>query len=165
MIRRPACLGLALILAFGTSIAVASDFKIRLSVKSESRQMQTSATDESPPRGRRLSRPVVEIEHGKTVVLSWRAESKDKSETHEDVLMHFFVVEEKKIGQTEVPKLSAGVVYEGALTMDFRPRDATDWRATFKVPEPGTYLVRVETIGMAAKHGHEHFAAMDLVVK
>jgi len=164
-VRWPACLGLALILSLTTSIAVGSDFEIRLSVTSEGREIHTSRTDESPPRGRKPSRPVAEIEHDKAVVLTWHAESKDKSETYEDVLMHFFVVEEKRIGQAEVPKLAAGVVYEGALTMDFRPRDATDWRATFKVTDPGTYLVRVETIGMAAKHGHEHFAAMDLVVK
>ena len=165
MVCRPACLGLALILSLPASIAAGSDFEIRLSVKSEGREILTKRTDESPGRGRKESRPVAEVEHDKAIVLSWHAESEDKSEMYEDVLMHFFVVEEKKIGQAEVPKLSTGVVYEGALTMDFRPRDATDWRATFKVPDPGTYLVRVETIGMAAKHGHEHFAAVDLVVK
>jgi hypothetical protein len=165
LVCRQVCLGLALILSLSTSIAVGSDFELRLSVKSEGREILTKRTDESPGRGRKESRPIAEIEHDKTVVLTWHAESKEKSDTYEDVLMHFFVVEEKKIGQAEVPKLSTGVVYEGALTMDFRPRDATDWRATFKVPDPGTYLVRVETIGMAAKHGHEHFAAIDLVVK
>ena len=36
---------------------------------------------------------------------------------------------------------------------------------TFKIPEPGNYLLRVETIGLAPKHPHEHFAAMDLVVR
>ena len=165
MHRLPAFLGLALFLSLSTSVALGSDFEIRVSVTSQSREIHTVRTDEAPARGRKESRPVAGIEHDKTVVLSWHAESKDKSETYEEVLMHFFVVEEKKIGQAEVPKLSAGVIYEGALTMDFRPRDATDWRATFKVPDPGTYLVRVESIGMAAKHGHEHFAALDLVVK
>lgn len=156
--------GLALVCLL-TSAAVASDFEIRVSVKSEGRETHSVRTEESPARRRKVSRPVAELEHDKAIVLSWHAESKDKSETYEDVLMHFFVVEEKKIGQAEVPKLSAGVVYEGALTMDFRPRDAADWHAMFKVADPGTYLVRVETIGMAAKHGHEHFAAIDLVVK
>ncbi len=49
--------------------------------------------------------------------------------------------------------------------MDFKPRDKADWRLTLKIPDAGSYLVRVETIGMAPKHGHEHFAAMDLVVR
>jgi hypothetical protein len=160
----PALMGLALVCPLG-SIAVGNDFEIRVSIKSEGRETHTVRTDESPSRSRKESRPVVELEHDKPVVLSWHAENKDKSETYEDVLIHFFVVEEKRIGQSEVPKLSAGVIYEGALTMDFRPRDATDWRSKFKIPDAGNYLVRVETIGMAAKHGHEHFAAMDLVVK
>jgi hypothetical protein len=160
----PALIGLALVCPLA-SAAVGNDFEIRVSVKSEGRETHTVRTDESPARGRKESRPVVEFEHDKAVVLNWHAENKDKSETYEDVLMHFFVVEEKRTGQSEVPKLSAGVIYEGALTMDFRPRDATDWRATLKIPSSGNFLLRVETIGMAAKHGHEHFAAMDLVVK
>jgi hypothetical protein len=160
----PALMGLALICPLA-SAAVGNDFEIRVSVKSADRETRTVRTDESPSRSRKESRPVAEVEHDKAIVLTWHAESKDKSETYEDVLMHFFVVEEKRVGQSEVPKLSAGVIYEGALTMDFRPRDATDWRATFKIPDAGNYLVRVETIGMAAKHGHEHFAAIDLVVK
>jgi hypothetical protein len=160
----PALTSLALVCA-PTAVAQANDFEIRVSVRSEGRETKTERTDESPAGGRKQPRPVVELEHDKPLVLSWHSESKDKSETYEDVLMHFFVVEEKRVGQTEVPKLSTGVIYEGALTMDFRPRDATDWRATLKIANPGNYLLRVETIGMAPKHGHEHFAAMDLVVK
>jgi hypothetical protein len=160
----PALMGLALVCPLGAT-AIGNDFEIRVSIKSEGRETHTVRTDESPARSQKQSRPVVELEHDKTVVLSWHAENKDKSETYEDVLVHFFVVEEKRTGQSEVPKLSAGVIYEGALTMDFRPRDATDWRSKFKIPDAGNYLVRVETIGMAARHGHEHFAAMDLVVK
>lgn len=122
-------------------------------------------TDEAPASGRKQSRSVIELERDKAVILRWHAENKHKSDTYEDVLMHFFVVEEKRVGQSDVPKLSAGVIYEGALTSDFRPHDATDWQATFKIANAGNYLLRVETIGMAAKHGHEHFAAIDLVVK
>ena len=108
---------------------------------------------------------MVEVRRNAPVVLSWHAVNTGKTDSFEDVLVHFFVVEEKAIGQADVPKLSAGVVFEGALTMDFKPRDKADWRASFKIPEAGNYLVRVETIGMAAKHGHEHFAAMDLLVR
>jgi hypothetical protein len=164
MHRWPAVIGLALLWPLA-SAAVGSDFEIRASVKSEGRETHALRTEESPGRGGKESRPVAELERGKTVVLTWHAESKDKSETYEDVLLHFFVVEEKRIGQSQVPKLSAGVIYEGAATMDFRPRDAADWQASFKIPEAGNYLLRVETIGMAARHGHEHFAAMDLRVK
>jgi len=160
-----AVFGMAILAALATSPAVASDFEIHLSVKSDGQETRTERTDESPTRSRKLTRPVMRIGHNASVSLSWDAANTDKSEAYEDVLVHFFVVEEKQVGQTAVPKLSAGVVYEGALTMDFRPRDKADWRLTLKIPDAGNYLVRVETIGMASKHGHEHFAAMDLVVK
>jgi|HubBroStandDraft_6_1064221.scaffolds.fasta_scaffold212289_2 hypothetical protein len=165
MHRLPAILGMALFCATTTGAAVASEFEIRLDLKSDGHETRTERTEESPARSRKQTRPVMEIGQNVPIVLSWHAENTDKSDAYEDVLMHFFVVEEKRVGQADVPKLSAGVVYEGALTMDFRPHDKTDWRMTLKIPDTGTYLVRVETIGMAAKHGHEHFAAIDLVIK
>jgi hypothetical protein len=165
MLRSPAFLGLALGCVLTTATAGASDFEIRASIKSDGRETQTERTNQSPSQNRTLPRPVMEVDRNTAVLFSWHAENTGKSETFEDVLVHFFVVEEKKTGQIQVPKLSAGVVYEGALTMDFRPRDKANWQMTLKIPDAGSYLVRVETIGMPAKHGHEHFAAMDLVVK
>jgi len=165
MVRSAATLGLALGCVLTAATAVASDFEIRVSAKSDGRETQTERTNESPSQNRTPPRPVMEVDRNAHVLLSWHAENRGKSDTFEDVLVHFFVVEETKTGQIQVPKLSAGVVYEGAITMDFRPRDKADWRMTLKIPDAGSYLVRVETIGMAPKHGHEHFAAMDLVVK
>jgi hypothetical protein len=165
MLRSAASLGLSLYFAATAVPLIASDFEIRVNVKSEGRETQTEQTSESPPRRAAPPRRVMSIARNADVLCTWHAESTGKSETFEDVLVHFFVVEEQKTGQLQVPKLSSGVVYEGAMTMDFRPRDKADWRMTFKIPEAGSYLLRVETIGMADKHGHEHFAAMDLVVK
>ena len=147
------------------AVATASDFEIRITAKSEGHEKRTERTDESPSRDRIQPRPVMEIGRNSPIAVSWHAESTGKAETYEDVLVHFFVVEEQQAGQTVVPKLSSGVVYEGALSSDFRPHDKADWQMTFKIPEPGNYLLRVETIGLAPKHPHEHFAAMDLVVK
>jgi hypothetical protein len=165
MLCSRAVLGMALGCVLTTAAAAASDFEIRVSVKSEGRETRTERTDESPSRGRSQPRPLMEVGRNATVVLSWRAENTGKAETFEDVLVHFFVVEERKAGQAAIPKLSAGVVYEGALTMDFRPHEKADWQMTLKIPDAGSYLVRVETIGLESKHGHEHFAALDLVVR
>jgi len=165
MLRSPAFLGIALGCLLTAGTAVASDFQIRVSVKSAGRETQTEQTNESPSQTQTPPRRVMKVDRNAGVLFSWHAENTGKSDAFEDVLVHFFIVEETKTGQIQVPKLSAGVVYEGALTMDFRPREKADWRMTLKIPDAGSYLVRVETIGMAAKHGHEHFAAMDLVVK
>jgi hypothetical protein len=165
MLRLSAIAALALFFMLETAAAPASDFEIRLTIKSEGHETRTERTDESPSRSRRQPRPVMEIGRNAPITFHWHAENTGKIETYEDVLMHFFVVEERQAGQSEVPKLSSGVVYEGALTSDFRPHDKADWHLTFKIADPGNYLVRVETIGMAPKHPHEHFAAMDLVVR
>jgi hypothetical protein len=145
--------------------AVGGEFEIHVTVKADGQEVRTTRTDEDPSRDRRGERPVMEIARNSPIVLSWRAENTGKSDAFEDVLVHFFVVEEARTGQTTVPKLNQGVAYEGAMTMDFQPKDKTDWRVTFKIPETGSYLLRVETQGMLEKHGHEHFAAMDLIVR
>ena len=50
--------------------------------------------------------------------------------------------------------------------MDFEPDDRSHGDTTFQIDTPGTYLLRLETIGAAAgEGGREYFAALDLVVK
>ena len=48
--------------------------------------------------------------------------------------------------------------------MDFAPQAKSSADFVIEVPEPGSYLLRLETIGAAKAHGHEHVAAMDLRV-
>ncbi len=127
--------------------------------------VSTKETVETLPAKKPPNRPIVELDRGEAVRVSWHAKNTSQSETFEDVLVHFFVVQEKKTGQAEVPQLTQDVTYEGALTMDFKPGDAADWQWTLKIHDPGSYLLRVETVGMEKPHGHDHYAAMDLVVK
>jgi hypothetical protein len=166
MRRSKAFLAMACVFAAATAAtALASDFEIHLSAKCDGRQTRTQRTDESPSRKALLPRPVMQVNRNARIVASWQAENTGKNDEFQDVLMHFFVVEETRAGQPQVPKLSSGVVYEGALTMDFHSRDKAGWEYALKIPEPGNYLLRVETRGLANRHGHEYFAAMDLVVQ
>ena len=48
--------------------------------------------------------------------------------------------------------------------MDFAPEAKSSADFSIEVPDPGDYVLRVETIGAAKKHGHEHFAALTLKV-
>ncbi len=158
----------AVIVASGVLIAppaFAGEFKIGVKAELGNRQFQTDRTEESPSSKPVPRRPVLQLNRDEMVQVSWRAENVSRSDEFKDVTIHFFVVQEKDLGQAEVPKLGEGVVYEGALTMDFKPREKANWRMTLKIPEAGHYLLRVETIGMSPKHGHEHYTAMDLAVK
>lgn len=142
-----------------------SDFEIRLQVDSGGKQAQTERTEEYPSLKKPQPRPVVQIPRDQDVKVSWLAQNAGRTETFSDVLVHFFVVAEKKVGQATVPALTADVAYEGAMTMDFKPGEKADWHFTLRLREPGNYLLRVETKDMKQQHGHDHFAAMDLVVR
>lgn len=145
--------------------ADAGEFQIEVSIDVADRHVQTQETLETPSAKKPPPRPVVQLIHDQPAGATWHAENTSQSEEFGNVLLHFFVVKEKEIGQTEIPKLTKDVAFEGALTMDFKPHDTADWKWMLNIHEPGNYLLRVETIGMSEKHGHEHFAALDLVVK
>jgi hypothetical protein len=111
-------------------------------------------------------RPVLEVKAGQRVTVTWTLRCTDPKANYKDVLVHFVAVKEEKTGQQAVPKLDKDVAAESALTMDFKPKDASDGELSFTLDKPGSYLIRLETIGAAVGlEGHEHFAALDLVVR
>ena len=108
----------------------------------------------------------LEARAGQRVTVKWTLRSTDPKTTYKDVTVHFFAVKEEKAGQQTVPNLNRDVAVETALSMDFKPKDATDGELSFTIDKPGSYLLRLETIGAAVGvEGHEHFAALDLVVR
>lgn len=144
--------------------ALAGDVDIVITLTADSQKIQTGETHEAPSK-ERPKRKVVELQRGQSVQVAWLARNVGKSETLTNVLVHFFVVKENELGQQQVPKLTTDVAYEGALTMDFKPQEKATWKFDLGLPDPGSYLLRVETIGLTQKHGHEYYAALDLMVK
>lgn len=115
---------------------------------------------------KRVKREILKIKRGQKVKVQWTLRNVDKTDVFKDVLVHFFVVKEKEAGQATTPKLDKNVVAESALYMDFRPKDQTEGKITVSIPNAGVYLLRLETIGAAVGiEGHEHFAALDVVVE
>src|SRR5262249_36763235 len=112
------------------------------------------------------SRPVMNAKAGDEIAVKWTLSSTANKGVTKDVTVHLVVVKEEKVGQLAVPKLDKDVAAETAMTMDFKPKDRAKGDVTVTIDKPGAYLVRVETIGAAAgAEGHEHFAALDLVVE
>lgn len=146
------------------STAVAGEFEVRVKVDLADGPVRTRQTVETPT-PQPPPRPVVHLTHDQPARVSWHVENVSKSAEFKDVLVHFFVVPEKEVGQKKVPPLTADVTYEGALTMDFKPHDDADWQWTLNIHQPGAYLLRVETIGLLDQDGHERYAAMDLLVE
>lgn len=144
--------------------ARADDFELKIEIKYGEEQAETNGTQEQPSPDEPPARPVFQAPRGTEIEVSWSALNAGK-ESFTDVLVHFFVVREDEPGQEPVPKLDENVEHEGAITMDFEPDDEADGKFTLNIADPGAYLVRIETIGLAAEHDHEHFAALDLVVE
>jgi hypothetical protein len=62
-----------------------------------------------------------------------------------DVLVHFYVVKEERLGQPAIRNAkSASIVMESALTADFKPGDDSRAEVDLSIEEAGLYMVRIE---------------------
>jgi hypothetical protein len=135
--------------------------KIELEVAGR-RDQVTAHVDQTPPEWGKNPRPVLKVRPNEPVKVQFLLTNIYPHKTLENVVVHFFVVREEKAGQKAIPDLKGEVVLESAFDMDMKPGGKAGQRTTFKIDEPGAYLVRVETRN--TQSDHEHFAAIDLVV-
>jgi hypothetical protein len=135
--------------------------KITLEVTTPGGQ-QTAFMDQTPPEWGKNPRPVVKAKVGDTIKIQWMFTNIYPNKTIENVVVHFFVARETKVGQKELPELNEQVVLETAFDMDFKPGGKAGQRNALRIQEPGVYLIRVES--GKTQSDHEHFAAIDLVV-
>ena len=136
--------------------------KINLDV-STGQSQETAFVDQTPPASGKNPRPVIKAKVGDPIKIQWILTNVYPHKTLENVVVHFYVARQDKVGQKELPDLSGDVVIETAAEMDFKPGAKTGARTTLKVDKPGFYLVRIET--RQTQSDHEHFAAIDLVVE
>jgi hypothetical protein len=148
-------------LAMAPSPARAEHAKITLEVVASGGQ-QTAFMDQTPPDWGKNPRPVVKARVGEAIRIKWMFNNVYPHKTLENVVVHFFVVREEKVGQKEVPAPDDDVLLEAAFDMDFKPGGKAGQRNTLRINAPGVYLVRVESRN--TQSDHEHFAAIDLVV-
>lgn len=145
-----------------TGGALADDLSTRLEARSGNQKQSVAGQVATAAAA---VRPVLAAKPGAPIRVRWSVMNADKAGTIHDVTLHCYLAREDSAGQRETPKLGANAVYESALMMDFdsKARGAADF--SLQAPAPGIYLLRVETIGAAKEHGHEHYAAMDIKVQ
>ena len=147
---------------FAAAPARAEHAKITLEVSTAQGQ-ETAFVDQTPPASGKNPRPLVRAKVNEPVKVQYVLTNIYPHKTLEDVVVHFFVVPQKKAGQKEVPAVGDDAVIETAFDMTFKPGSKAGQKSTFRVEKPGAYLVRVET--RQTKSDHEHFSAVDLVVE
>jgi hypothetical protein len=153
---------LCLLAILTASPAFAEHAKINLDV-SVAGAKETAFVDQTPPESGKNPRPVIRAKVGDPIRVQWVFENVYPHKTLANVVVHFFIAKEQKVGQKELPDLRGDVVLETAFDMDFKPGTKAGARSALTINSPGVYLIRVETKG--TQSDHEHFAAMDLVVE
>jgi hypothetical protein len=118
--------------------------------------------DQTPPEWGKSPRPVIKAKLNDPVRINYLLTNIYPHKTLENVVVHFFIARQQKVGQKELPDLKGDVVMETAFDMDFKPGSKAGQRSTVKIDAPGVYLIRIETRN--TQSDHEHFAAIDLVV-
>jgi hypothetical protein len=150
----------AWVLLFSSQLR-AEHAKITLEVSAPGNQ-QAAFMDQTPPDWGKNPRPVVKARAGDAIKIQWMFVNIYPHKTLENVVVHFFIVREGKVGQKELPGLDDAVL-ESAFDMDFKPGAKAGQRHTLRIDAPGVYLIRVES--GKTQSDHEHFAAIDLVVE
>ena len=135
--------------------------KINLEV-TVGRETATAHVDQTPPDSGKNPRPVVKAKVNEPIRINYLLTNVYPHKTLENVVVHFYVARQNKVGQKELPDLKGDVVTESAFDMDFKPGGKAGQRTTLKIDTPGVYLIRIETRN--TQSDHEHFSAIDLVV-
>ena len=83
----------------------------------------TAYVDQTPPENGKNPRPVVKVKVGEPIKIQWMLTNVYPHKTLENVVVHFYVAKQEKVGQKPTPDLSveANVVMESAFEMDFKP--------------------------------------------
>jgi hypothetical protein len=152
--------GLAMTVLLAAS-ARAEHAKINLEI-STPRGSVSAFVDQTPPDSGKNPRPVLKAKVNERIRIEYLLTNVYPHKTLENVVVHFYVARQKKVGQKELPDLNGDVVIETAFDIDLKPGGKAKQRSTLKIDTPGVYLVRIETRN--TQSDHEHFAAIDLVV-
>jgi len=135
--------------------AGANDFSINLKVQSGGRE-QTAISGQS------VAPPTFTAKAKEVVWVQWSAVNGVSGTPLSDVTLHVFM--DRGDARAAAPKPGPKSLYESALIQDFEPGGKSSGEFRMPMPEPGTYFVRVETIGAAKKLGKEAAAAMQVSV-
>jgi hypothetical protein len=149
-----------------TAAAIVSDVraehaKINLDVVTGGNTV-SAFVDQTPPEWGKNPRRVIKAKVNDPIRIQYLLTNVYPHKTLENVVVHFFIARQQKVGQKELPDLKGDVVMESAFDMDFKPGSKAGQRSTIKIEAPGVYLIRIETRN--TQSDHEHFAAIDLIV-
>ena len=102
---------------------------------------------------------------GDRLILQWAATNPQRGTLLPNVTLHVVLDRQGGSGKTDNRQSAAPAVYESAWVMDFDAGSKTSGEVLIQAPGSGDYLLRVETIGAAARLGREKRAIISLRVR
>src|SRR4051812_32255407 len=112
--RRPIAL-LTLLAGLAAGPARAEHAKISLDVEAPGGQKVTAFVDQTPPESGKNPRPVLTARAGAPIKVQWILTNVYPHKTLEDVVVHFYIAPQGKVGQKDLPDLRGDVVLETAF--------------------------------------------------
>jgi hypothetical protein len=129
----------------------------------KARDEVTAVSDEEPPAGGIIPRPLFKAKVNEPLVLQFILTNVYPHGELKNVTVRYFVVRQEKLGMKKLPDLDQPMVTQGSFNVNLKPKGRVGARVAFAVREPGAYLLRVQTKN--TKSDHEHFSAIDLSVE
>ena len=142
--------------------ARAEHFDIKLTATAPDGSSKEAFADETPPIGGLNPRPVLHAKAGDTIAFQFIMTNVYEHESARNAGIRFYIVRERQLGQKPVPPLE-NLTAEGSFTFNLKPKAKIGGKERVVMPQPGVYLLRVES--QRTQREHEHFAAIDLEIQ
>jgi len=152
----------SLLLALRPSVARAEHFDIKLTATAPDNSSKEAFADQTPPVGGLNPRPVLRAKAGDTIAFQFMMTNVYAHESARNAGIRFYIVLEQQLGQKAVPPLE-NLTAEGSFTFNLKPKAKIGAKERVVMPQPGFYLLRVES--QRTQRDHEHFAAIDLEIR
>src|SRR6202166_3937577 len=152
----------SLLLALLPCAARAEHFDIKLTATAPGGTSKEAVADQTPPIGGLNPRPVLRAKAGDTIAFKFMMTNVYAHESARNAGIRFYIVREQQLGQKAVPALE-NLTAEGSFTFNLKPRAKIGTKERVVMPQPGIYLLRVESL--RTQRDHEHFSAIDLEIE
>ena len=150
------CVRAAALVSVGPCLGAGdNDLTINLKVQSGGREQTAISGQSAAP-------PTFAAKAKEVVWVQWSVANGTTGAPLSDITLHVFI--DRGDARAAAPKPGPKTLYESALIQDFEAGVKSSGEFRMPMPEPGSYFVRVETIGAARKLGKEVAAAMQVSV-
>jgi hypothetical protein len=123
----------------------------------------TASADQEPPAGGVIPRSVFKAKAHEPLLAQFIFTNAYPHGEFKDVVIRYFIVREDKAGQKILPDLTKETITQGRFVLNLKPKGRVGARVAFTIPDPGVYLLRIDSAN--TKSDHEHFSAIDLQVE